>query len=202
MNGPRPKLILLNGPPGSGKSTLAARYADDHPLALNLDVDRIRGMLGRWRDTPDEAGLAARAITLVAAQTHLAAGHDVVIPQLVAEPSFLEQLDGLSERVGVGFVELVLLDTKENTRLRFVRRNVESSDPAHREAAEMLAESGGVSRLDLYYDALVALVAMRPHARVVSTRYGEVERVYAAALAEINPVSVRDTPINPSCLTS
>lgn len=181
-----PRLILLNGPPGSGKSTLAGRYADDHPLALNLDIDRIRGMLGRWRETPGEAGLAARAITLAAAQTHLAAGHDVVIPQLVAEPSFLAQLDGLGERVGVSFVELVLLDSKENTRLRFLRRNVESSDPTHQEAAELLAESGGLDQLDAYYDKLVALVAARPQARVVATRYGEVERAYADALAEID----------------
>ena len=178
-------LILLNGPPGSGKSTLAALYADDHPLALNLDIDRIRGMLGCWRDTPGEAGLAAREITLAAAQTHLMAGYDVVIPQLVAEPPFLRQLDELGERVGVGFVELVLLDTKENTRLRFQRRNVESSDPAHREAVEMLAESGGLGRLDVYYDKLVGLVAARPNARVVATRYGEIEGAYAAVLAEI-----------------
>lgn len=181
-------MILLNGPPASGKSTLAGRFADDHPLALNLDIDRIRSMLGRWRDTPREAGLAARAITLAAAQTHLSSGHDVIIPQLVAEPSFLTQLDALSASADVAFVELVLLDTKENSRQRFVRRGVESSDPMHREAAEMLAESGGLSGLDVYYDKLIALLAARPNARVVATRYGEVERVYAAALTEIDRV--------------
>ena len=45
-----PRLILLNGPPAVGKSTLAQRYADEHPPALNLDIGRIRSMLGRWRD--------------------------------------------------------------------------------------------------------------------------------------------------------
>jgi len=42
-----PPLILLNGPPGSGKSTLAQLFADEHPLALNLDIDRVRSLIGR-----------------------------------------------------------------------------------------------------------------------------------------------------------
>jgi predicted kinase len=78
-----PRLILLNGPPGCGKSTLARRYVEDHPLALNLDIDRIRDLLGRWPDHPHQAGLAARAIALAAARAHLRAGHDVMIPQYV-----------------------------------------------------------------------------------------------------------------------
>ncbi|MBA3302830.1 MAG: AAA family ATPase, partial [Acidimicrobiia bacterium] len=40
-----PRLILLNGPPGIGKSTLAQRFVDEHPLALNLDLDAVRAML-------------------------------------------------------------------------------------------------------------------------------------------------------------
>ena len=47
-------LVLLNGPRASGKSTLAARYVHDHPLALNLDIDVIRGLLGRWIDHPPD----------------------------------------------------------------------------------------------------------------------------------------------------
>ena len=60
-------LVLLNGPPASGKSTLAARFVSEHPMALNLDVDVIRGLLRRWIDQPVDAGLAARwrAVELV-----------------------------------------------------------------------------------------------------------------------------------------
>ncbi len=83
------KLILLNDPPGSGKSTLARRYADAHPPALALDVDRIRAMIGGWRATPGEAGLLARDLATAAARTHLAAGHDVVVPQLPGQPGLL-----------------------------------------------------------------------------------------------------------------
>jgi hypothetical protein len=59
-----PRLVLINGAPGSGKSTLARRYAHDHPLTLVLDVDRERGMLGRWLDTPTQAGLLARQMAI------------------------------------------------------------------------------------------------------------------------------------------
>lgn len=78
-----PRLILLNGPPGIGKSTLAQRYVDDHPGSVNLDIDRIRSLIGRWRDDPLPAGLHARAMALAAARVSLRAGRDVVIPQHV-----------------------------------------------------------------------------------------------------------------------
>jgi hypothetical protein len=54
-------------------------YVDEHPLTLNLDIDRIHGLIGRWRDEAEMAGLLARAVALSAAQTHLAAGHDVIV---------------------------------------------------------------------------------------------------------------------------
>ncbi|MGH8878730.1 MAG: AAA family ATPase [Stackebrandtia sp.] len=72
-----PRLILINGAPGCGKSTLARRYADRFPLTLNLDIDLIRGQLGRWKDDPGAAGALARDIAVAAARTQLASGHNV-----------------------------------------------------------------------------------------------------------------------------
>jgi hypothetical protein len=85
-------LIVLNGSPASGKSTLAQRYVDDHPLTLNLDIDRIRGMIGCWRDDSQQGGLLARAIALSAAAVHLDGGHDVVVPQFVAQVRFAHRV--------------------------------------------------------------------------------------------------------------
>ena len=50
-------MVLINGAPGSGKSTLARRYVEEHPLALALDIDVVRGMLGGWLDHPVEGRL-------------------------------------------------------------------------------------------------------------------------------------------------
>jgi predicted kinase len=106
-------LILLNGAPGSGKSTLALLYIDDHPLTLNLDIDRIRGLLGRWQDDATRAGLLAMA------RTHIDAGHDVIIPQYLGRLPFIEQLEQLAFDRTVPFHELVLLDSKHNRQRRF-----------------------------------------------------------------------------------
>jgi chloramphenicol 3-O-phosphotransferase len=61
-------LVLLNGPPATGKSTIAQRFVDARPLALNLDIDVVRGMHGRWLDDPSTAGLTARSLALIMAE--------------------------------------------------------------------------------------------------------------------------------------
>jgi predicted kinase len=146
------KLILLNGPPGSGKSTLARRYADNHPPALALDVDRIRAMIGGRRASPGEAGVLARDIAVAAARTHLGAGHDVVVPQLVVRAGFPERLEALASEFGASFHEVVLLPGREAVRRRFAARG--SSEV---EVAVPLSEP----ELDQAYDAVAAFAASR-----------------------------------------
>jgi predicted kinase len=159
------RLIVLNGPPGSGKSTLARMYVDEHPLALNLDVDQIRSLIGGWRDAA-ESGLLARAIALAAARTHLVAGHDVVIPQFLGRVAFLEQVELLAREVGADFHEIVLLDSKANSLRRFVSRG--DATTAH----------VGPAELSVMYDRLLSVIAVRPGARVVPTVADQVERAY------------------------
>jgi predicted kinase len=167
-----PRLILLNGPPACGKSTVARRYVDEHPLALNLDVDQVRSMIGRWRDDPHAAGLLARAISLAAARTHLAAGHDVVVPQLLARLTFIEQLEALAREVGAVFHEVVLLDSKENMLRRFAERSPEES----------------TEDLSTLYDRLMSLLATRPGVRTVQVTDGDVEATYRAVRSALGEV--------------
>jgi len=166
-------LLLLNGPPGVGKSTLAARYVDEHPLALNLDIDLLRGQLGRWRDDPLSAGIAARALALAAARTHLLSGHDVVVPQFLARVEFIDELAALARTVGVDFVEVVLLDSKENVLRRF----------ADRGDASKAAEPAELSTM---YERLAALVATRPQTRTVRVREGRVLDTYTELIGVLS----------------
>jgi predicted kinase len=156
-----PRLILLNGPPGCGKSTLARRYVDEHPLSPNLDIDRVRSLIGRWRDEPQAAGLLARA--LAAARTHLAAGHDAVIPQFLGWPEFIEQVEHVARDVEASFHEIILLDSWENVMRRFAERTCSAADPAHMEAQEMLDQLGGMHVLSAMYDELMLVIAARSY---------------------------------------
>jgi predicted kinase len=174
-------LILLNGPPGSGKSTLAQLYVDDHPLALNLDVDRIRALLGRWADRATEAGLLARALTLVMARAHLEAGYDVIIPQYLGRPAFIEQLEQLADDAGVAFHELVLLDTKPNMLRRFADRTRAGAHAGHIEAAAQL-QGRDHEVLAEMHDRLMAVIDRRLNARRIHSEDGRIQQTYERIL--------------------
>jgi predicted kinase len=169
-----PRLILLNGPPGCGKSTLARMYAEDHPLTLNLDIDQVRALIGGWAANPHAAGLLARAIALAAARTHLAAGHDVVIPQFLGRTDFIEQAEQAARDAGAEFREIALTDSKENAIQRYAKR---PSDPARQSA-------GAVELADMY-DRLMSVIAARPGTKLVLSSDGQPEKAYRAFLAAL-----------------
>jgi predicted kinase len=163
-------LILLNGPPGSGKSTLAQLFADEHPLALNLDIDRVRSLIGCWREQPEQSGLHARAIALVAAREHLRSGKDVIIPQHVGRLPFIEQVERRAADVCATFYEVALLDDWDAALARFVERTRSAADPAHLEAQEMLDRCGGLTELSAMYDRTLGVISARPGTVVLTVR--------------------------------
>ena len=156
------KLVLLNGPPAVGKSTLARRYADDHPLTLVLEIDVVRGLLGAWLDDPQRSGWAARMIALAMARTHLEAGHDVIVPQLLTRREFVGMLREATEASGATFYEVTLIDPRDLVLMRLERR----SEPAGAFSARALMEKQGNAPGD-GYDAFVAALAGRPDAVVI-----------------------------------
>ncbi len=181
-----PRLILLNGPPAVGKNTLARRYADEHPMTLVLDLDSIRRLLGRWRDDASSAGLAARGLTLVMARRHLADGHDVVLPQYLGRPQFLDEVEAVARDTGADFVEIVLMDDRDTLLRRFAARTAAAAEPGHVETGELVAALGGEPTLTAMYDRLLLLVNSRPRARVLHSPAGSLDRVYAELLAVID----------------
>ncbi len=163
-----PKLVLLNGPPAVGKSTLARRYADDRPLTLVLEIDVVRGLLGAWLEDPQRSGWAARMIALAMARTHLEAGHDVIVPQLLTRREFVEMLREETEASGATFYELTLMDPRDVVLRRLERR----SEPQGAFSARALMEKQGNAPGDAY-DAFVEALRQRPDAIVIDDPLSE-----------------------------
>lgn len=174
-----PDLVLLNGPPASGKSTIAALLVAARPLALNLDVDAVRGALGAWSEQPHESGLAARRLALAMCTAHLTAGHDVVVPQLVARDTFVLELEAVAAQVGARFVEVALMVDREEMLRAFAARSAAPENQQHLDAVELVRQSGGTESLVELHDRLMAFLDTRRSARMVDVTRGDV----AATLA-------------------
>ena len=173
-----PRLLLINGLPGSGKSTLAARYVADRPLALCLDVDVVRGLLGAWSDRPHEAGLLARRLALAMARLALGEGRDVVVPQFLARPAFIGELEALAGELGAEFVEVVLVEAPDVAAARLAQRAAGPLTAVQRDADLLLDRAGGLDVVPELHRGLQDVLAGRPAARRVEPVPGDVERTY------------------------
>ena len=172
-------LVLLNGPPACGKSTIAQRFVDSRPLSLNLDIDVVRGMLGGWLDDPSTAGRNARSLALVMAEAHLAAGHDVIVPQFLGRTDFIEQLAGAADRTGATFVETALWIDRARAIAAVADRRAAPSAQAHCDAAALVDRSEQADPVGQMYDAFVRVLEQRPATRRLEVVPGDIDQTFA-----------------------
>lgn len=191
-----PRLIVINGPPACGKSTLARMYAAAYPLALALDVDAVRGCLGRWQQDLPSAGRAARVIALAAAGAHLRAGHDVVVPQFLRRPAFLAELHDTARDAGAGFAEIALLAGKEQM-LRAYAARAASQQPADIAAHHLAGHPSDAAALAALHDQYTAFLTSRPTATLIPVTPGQPELTYTAMLTALHQPPARRPATTP-----
>ena len=181
------RLIHLNGPPGIGKSTLARRYVAAHPGVLNCDVDVLRTLIGGWEGDFAGAGSLIRPAALAMIEAYLANGRDVVLPQMLIDPSELARFEACATNVGAQFIERVLMDTPAAAVARFHRRGAsEAEDPWHDRVRAIVAASGGDDELARCHTALERLLSQRSSAVVIMSAEGAVEETYATLMETLN----------------
>ena len=153
-------------------------YVDDHPLVLNLDIDRERFMIGGWRDRLSEGGRLARQLALEMAKAHLRAGHDVIVPQFVGRVSEVERFEAAATDSRADFREIVLMDNKEGALDRFSRRGEGQSLPSSGHVLELAKRYGGSDAGAEMYDRLIDVLQHRPTATVIRSDAGEIQATY------------------------
>jgi hypothetical protein len=96
------------------------------------------------------------------AATHLRAGYDVVVPQLLTRRDFVDQLSALAAAEGASFREITLLDDRAAVLTRATHR----SEPNGGFSARALIAKQGNS-LEEAYDAFVVALDARPEALII-----------------------------------
>ena len=181
------RLIHLNGPPGIGKSTLARRYVAEHPGVLNCDIDVLRTLIGGWEANFGEAGSLIRPAALAMIGAYLANGHDVVLPQLLIDPTELARFEACALDVDAQFVERVIMDDAGSSVVRFHRRGEsQADDPWHDQVRAIVASEGGDEMLTQCHAALERLRRQRPNAVLITSADGAVNETYAALLQSLS----------------
>jgi predicted kinase len=170
----RPVVLHLNGAPGVGKSTLARRWAEDHPGTLLLDPDVLRTWVSGWREDFVATGALIRPIAIAAVAAFVEQGRDVVLAQLLADPTELERFRSAAVEAGADWVEVLI--EADDVRSRFAKRSV---DEPHLEAVHQLVEEAGADHLVEYAERLAALADAWTATIRLRTVDGEVDAAYA-----------------------
>jgi adenylate kinase family enzyme len=182
----RPKLIILNGPLGAGKSTLAERYASDHPVTLNLDIDNIWSTISHWREQKEITGPLSKKIALSMARVALSDGHDVVVPQILQTEDLANSFQALATECQADYYEILLDVPKDEAIRRFVERGKSQGLPTGFREGGIIATSGREAKLAEMHDNMIAVANNRIHTAKLEPILNDIDGTYDRLLQLVN----------------
>lgn len=174
----KPKLIIINGNPGMGKSTLAERYVTEHPLTLNLDVDIIWHMVGQWQAQLDDSHKLKYQHAYALVESHIAAGYDVVVADLMETTEPLEIFEQIARRHGATFYEFILLTDREDAIERCKARARRLGYVDGFRPGGVLDTYGREQMLESMYQNVLATTAIRTGAVIIRPQLGDIDGTY------------------------
>lgn len=137
---------------------------------------------GEGKAIQSESGRLARAMAVAMATTHLQDNRDVVVPQLIARPPFLEALAATAAFAGATFHEIVLVADRREILDRLAARETAPSEPGRFNHRDLVAAAGGLKGVGSLHDRLMDFLATRPRAQVVPSQRGRPDHTYAEVL--------------------
>jgi predicted kinase len=168
------KLILLNGPSGVGKSTLAERLHQELSLSLRIEIDAWRSFISGYREHRKESLELATKHALNALETHLKAGHDVIVDKAILDmDEVIEKMRSLGAKYGAEVHEIVLMAEKGEVLRRAGERGYR---PGGLLTPERVAER---------WEWGNELSKRRATATVIDTTHLSPDEVYSAVRAEV-----------------
>lgn len=182
----KPKLILLNGNPGMGKTTLAERYAEEHPMTLNLDIDNIWIMMGGW-DTPgSDSNRLKQKYAHTIADMHLAEGYDVIVPSLMQSVSQYEAFERIAQANNAALKEVVLLSNVEDAIERCKTRARAQGHPDGFRPGGVLDSGGREKMLESMFESVATTISQRPNMQVIASVEHDIDDTYQKLLSTIS----------------
>jgi len=177
-----PTLIHLNGAPGVGKSTIAERYVAEHPGVLNCDIDRLRCLVGGWREAFEATGAIIRPVAMSMIRPHLVGGPVVVLPHMGASVDARPRFRAVAIESGHAYVHVLLQAPPGKVRARFYGRT--EDDALHGVIRAVVDGDGGAAAIDALDRRLAQAAASTPDAICVDAG-ADIDRTFRRVVAAV-----------------
>ncbi len=168
-----------------GKTTLAQKYIDEHPMALNLDIDNLWFMMGQWQASRPHSDIQKLKYAHAIAGMHLADGYDVIVPNLMQSTEQYEVFERIARANNALFRELVLLSTPEDAIERCKTRARKMGYADGFRPGGVLDTSGRELGLASMHENMLATIALRENVVRIESVEHNIEETYQKIIEAI-----------------
>jgi hypothetical protein len=135
----------------------------DQSTAVVVEIDALRTSIDGWQDD-DSTKLEARRLAGAVTAAHQRGGSDVMVPQYLGRPEFIDELGATARAADAAFVEIHLQATEDEVVARFEarRRELAGADHPEHEVEDVRAAVADAMR------RLEPVAQRRPNPRVVT----------------------------------